>query len=116
MFWPAGFARTTLTLLALALPVSATALADSSAPAAATASRCTWTSGTASPGFLQVAAGEDTSCSCGAFSCKGKEYPTCMVKCADPQTAVCDCGFCERTLGSPASTALGPVANACSCR
>lgn len=64
---------------------------------------------------LELAAGESTSCMCGAFRCKGKEFPACSMQCVIPRTAVCDCGFCERTMGSPNSTALGPVANICAC-
>ena len=64
---------------------------------------------------LELAAGENTSCTCGAFTCKGKEFPACSMQCVVPGTAVCDCGFCERTMGSPNSTALGPVANVCAC-
>jgi len=64
----------------------------------------------------QLAAGAVTSCACGAFSCKGIEFPACTMQCAEPDTAICDCGYCERTLGSPSSSALGPVANDCACR
>jgi len=66
--------------------------------------------------MTQAAASAPTSCVCGAFTCKGQEFPACSVQCAEPQTAVCDCGFCERTMGSPNSDALGPVANACGCQ
>lgn len=64
----------------------------------------------------QVADGANTSCMCGAFTCKGQEFPACSIQCAQPQTAVCDCGFCERTMGSPNSGALGPVPNVCDCQ
>jgi len=64
----------------------------------------------------QMVAGANTSCMCGAFSCKGQEFPACSVQCVEPQTGVCDCGFCERTMGTPNSGALGPVANDCACQ
>jgi len=68
------------------------------------------------PPPLQLAVGAVTSCSCGAFSCKGTEFPACTMQCVEPDTAVCKCGYCERTLGSSSSDALGPVANDCACR
>jgi len=64
----------------------------------------------------QMVAGANTSCMCGAFTCKGQEFPACSIQCAAPQAAVCECGFCERTMGSPNSGALGPVANDCACQ
>lgn len=69
-----------------------------------------------SPPPPQLAAGAVTSCACGAFSCKGTEFPACTMQCAEPDTAICNCGYCERTLGSPSSNALGPVPNDCACR
>jgi hypothetical protein len=65
---------------------------------------------------LLLAAGAITSCSCGAFNCKGKDFPACTIQCAEPETTVCECGFCERTMGSPSSGSLGPVANRCECQ
>jgi hypothetical protein len=48
--------------------------------------------------------------------CQGREYPACTIQCSAPQQANCQCGFCERTLGSTKSTQVGPVQNTCECR